>query len=102
MLEKSKAMQFTQKQLETIRRGQPVCLNERGMDLVILRADVFEHLRGLRYDDSPWSDAEMDLLAAEDADALSWEGMEPYQTNVKQVVKEMLEYRDRQKRTLGG
>ncbi len=31
------------------------------------------------YDDSPWTDEEMDLLAIEDADALDWEGREVYQ-----------------------
>ncbi len=54
-------------------------LSQGGTDVVILRADVFERLRALRYDDSPWTDEEMDLLAAEDADALGWEGMEAYQ-----------------------
>jgi hypothetical protein len=79
MLGRRKAMSFTQEQLEAVRRGQPVRLNEEGTDLVVLRADVFERLRDLLYDDSPWTDEEMDLLAAEDADALGWEGMEPYQ-----------------------
>jgi hypothetical protein len=54
-------------------------LNEGGTDIVVLRADLFERLRGLLYDDSPWTDEEMDLLATEDADALGWEGMEAYQ-----------------------
>ena len=40
---------------------------------------VFERLRGLPHDDGSWTDDEMDLLAAEDADALGWEGMEVYQ-----------------------
>jgi hypothetical protein len=31
------------------------------------------------YDDAPWTNDEMDLLAAEDADFLGWEGMEAYQ-----------------------
>jgi hypothetical protein len=31
------------------------------------------------YDDTPWTDEEMDLLAAEQADSLGWEGMEMYQ-----------------------
>jgi hypothetical protein len=56
-----------------------VRLNDRGTDLVLLRADVFARLRALVYDDSPWTDEEMDRLAAEDADALGWEGMEAYQ-----------------------
>lgn len=71
-------MNLTNEQLEAVRGGQPVRLNEQGTDLVVMRADVFERLHDLHYDDSAWSDAEMDLLAAEDADSLGWEGMEAY------------------------
>jgi len=46
---------------------------------VLVRADVYERLRGPSYDDSPWTDEEMDLLAAEDADSLGWEDMDVYQ-----------------------
>jgi methyl coenzyme M reductase gamma subunit len=76
-------MRFTPEQLETVLSGHSVRLNEGGMDLIVLRADVFERLRGLLYDDSSWSDEEMDLLAAEDADALGWEGMEAYQDDAQ-------------------
>ncbi len=72
-------MELTKEQLEAVRGGKAVRLSEGGTELVVVRADVFERLRGLRYDDSPWSDEEMDRLAAEDADALGWEGMEAYQ-----------------------
>jgi hypothetical protein len=72
-------MQLTKEQLDVIRSGASVRLHEAGTDLVVLRADVFDRLRDLLYDDSPWTDEEMDLLAAEDADALGWEGMEAYQ-----------------------
>ncbi|HTU21013.1 MAG TPA: hypothetical protein VMG10_23375 [Gemmataceae bacterium] len=72
-------MQFTPEQWEAVQRGQLVHLKEGGTELVILRADVFEQLRELFYDASSWSAEEMDLLAAEDADALGWEGMEAYQ-----------------------
>ena len=43
---------------------------------VLLPRHVYERFRELVYDDSPWSDEEMDLLAGEDADRLGWEGME--------------------------
>ena len=47
---------------------------------VLVRKEVFERLQDLLdYDDGPWTDEEMDLLAAEDADSLGWEGMEAYQ-----------------------
>jgi hypothetical protein len=72
-------MELTKEQMETVRDGKPVRLNEEGTELVVVRADVFERLRDLRYDDEPWSDEEMDLLAAEDADSLGWEGMDAYQ-----------------------
>ena len=72
-------MRLTIEQMEAVRSGESVRLNEGGTDLVVLRADMFERLRSLVYDDSPWTDEEMDLLAAEDADALGWEGMEAYQ-----------------------
>lgn len=46
---------------------------------VLLRAEEYDRLTEAEYDSSPWTDEEMDLLAAEDADALGWEGMEAYQ-----------------------
>jgi hypothetical protein len=44
---------------------------------VLVRADEYERLTD--FESSPWTDEEMDLLAAEDADALGWEGMDAYQ-----------------------
>jgi len=46
---------------------------------VLLRAADYARLKEEEYDTSPWTDEEMDLLAAEDADSLGWEGMEVYQ-----------------------
>jgi hypothetical protein len=79
MRERSNAMALTNEQLEAVRNAKSVRLNEGGTDLVVLRADVFERLRGLLYDASAWTDDEMDLLALEDAESLGWEGMEAYQ-----------------------
>lgn len=72
-------MELTKEQWQAVCGGESVRLNEAGTDLVIVRADIFERLRGLLYDDGSWSEEEMDRLAAEDADALGWEGMEVYQ-----------------------
>jgi hypothetical protein len=72
-------VELTKEQLDVIRGGQSLRLNEGGTDMVVVRADVFDRLCNLLYDDDPWSDDEMDRLAAEDADALGWEGMEAYQ-----------------------
>lgn len=48
-------------------------------EYVLVRADVYERLRGLACDDSPWTDDERDAIRAEAVDALGWEGMEAYQ-----------------------
>jgi hypothetical protein len=72
-------MRLSTEQLAAVKKGQSVHVNEEGTDLVVLRADLFERLRHALYDDSGWTDEEMDLLAAENADALGWEGMEGYQ-----------------------
>lgn len=72
-------MELSKEQWEAVRGGEAVRLNQEGTEFVLVRADVFEDLRGFRYDASPWSEEEMDRLAAEDADALGWEGMETYQ-----------------------
>lgn len=37
---------------------------------VLIPADEYERVKALAYDDSPWTNVEMDLLAAESADAL--------------------------------
>jgi len=74
-------MQLTDEQLEAVLSGESVRLKEGNTDLVVMRADVFDRLQDLLYDDGPWTDEEMDLLAAEDADALGWEGMEAYQSD---------------------
>jgi hypothetical protein len=50
-----------------------------GQAFVLLPAEEYERLTSAAYDASPWSDDEMDVLAAEDADRLGWQGMESYQ-----------------------
>ncbi len=52
---------------------------ETHREYVIVSADLFDQLREGAYDDGPWTEDEMDRLAAEQADLLGWEGMEPYQ-----------------------
>ncbi len=61
--------------------GEPLCLIDplTQETFVLLRAADYARLKEEEYDSGPWTDEEMDLLAAEDADALGWEGMEMYQ-----------------------
>ena len=61
--------------------GEPLRLIDPATSeaFIPLQADEYDRLTEGTYDDSPWSDEEMDLLAAEDVDCLGWEGMDVYQ-----------------------
>lgn len=61
--------------------GEPVRLVDPATQkaFVLLSAEEYDRLIEGLYDDSPWTDEEMDLLAAEQADSLGWEGMDVYQ-----------------------
>jgi hypothetical protein len=45
---------------------------------VLLRQDVYERLKDQDYDDSPWTDEEMELLAWEAGKHAGWDGMDDY------------------------
>ena len=45
---------------------------------VLVRAEVFSHLQELAYDDSPWTESEKALLAAESGQTLGWGEMDEY------------------------
>jgi hypothetical protein len=58
--------------------GQPLRLVDPAtrQAFVLIREDDFQRLNKLAYDASPWTEEEMELLAAEDVESLGWEGME--------------------------
>jgi hypothetical protein len=61
---------ITTEQIKSAIAGREVSLHLEGVDLVLLRRDVYEHAKH-RYDDSEWTDEELRALAArafEDAD----------------------------------
>jgi hypothetical protein len=45
---------------------------------VLVRQDLFERLADQAYDDSPWTDEEMELLAWEAGKEAGWEEMDDY------------------------
>jgi hypothetical protein len=71
-------MQLTEEQIAAVRSGEPVRLAAGGERLVVLREDVFERLRELVYDDSPWTDEEMESLAWEAGRHAGWDDMPEY------------------------
>jgi hypothetical protein len=72
-------LELTPEQQQAVRQngGTPPRLvdPETKTAYVLIREDVYEGLQAGAYDASPWTDEELDLLAAEDADSLGWEGI---------------------------
>jgi len=63
-------MTLTSEQTRAIQNGQAVSVTVDQTECVVLRKDIFQKIRDRAYDDSDWSDAEMEAVAAEMFDAL--------------------------------
>jgi hypothetical protein len=59
-------IELTPQQRHELSEPEPVAIDpETKETYVLVRREVYERLKELLYDDSPWTDEEMDLLAAE-------------------------------------
>ena len=67
-------VKLTAEQERAIHNGQAVQVTVGGAVCVVLRKDVYD--RGEELDYSPWTEVEMDLLAAETADLLAGDGFD--------------------------
>ena len=66
-------IELTEQQAQAIGSGEtpPTVVDPKTTTkYVLLRQDVYEQLTSLDYDDSPWTDEEMDVLAAEAGELL--------------------------------
>jgi hypothetical protein len=77
------SIELTEQQIEALETQAETpaqVVNPRtGEEFVLLRKEEYNQLTEAEYDDGSWTDEEMELLAAEDADSLGWDGMEAYQ-----------------------
>ena len=60
-------IELTDEQRRELDQPEPVYVHDpkTNESYVLVRAEVYERLKERLYDDSPWTDEEMDLLAAE-------------------------------------
>lgn len=73
-------IELTEEQRHELNDPEPVAIDPQTKETyALVRLEVYERMKDLLYDADPWTDEEMDLLAAEDADRLGWEGMEAHQ-----------------------
>ncbi len=75
-------MNISPEQVEAVQSGQPLHLTDpqTNTQFVILRADLYDRIKGLVFDDSEWTHDEMRELLARSAEANGWNepGMEDY------------------------
>ena len=75
-------IELTEQQVQAIAvadQTPPVIVDPKARTpYVLLRQDVYERLIDRDYDDSPWTDAEMELLAWEAGKQAGWEDMDEY------------------------
>ena len=63
-------MNVSEEQLHAIEQGKAVSIRVGKTDCVVVRRDVYQKIQQVAYDDSDWSDEEMEALAVEMFDAL--------------------------------
>jgi hypothetical protein len=75
-------IELTEQQLQAIADAAerpPVVVNPKTKtSYVLLRQDVYQRLMDPEYDDSPWTDEEMELLAWDAGKEAGWEEMDEY------------------------
>lgn len=74
-------IELTEQQLQAIAASKtpPIVVDPVALiPYVLLRQDVYERLLDKEYDDSPWTEAEMELLAWEAGKQAGWEDMDDY------------------------
>ena len=51
---------------------------ETSREYIVIRKEAYDRLQELLYDDSPWTDEEMELLAWEAGKSAGWDDMDAY------------------------
>ena len=65
-------MNLTAGQKTAVRRGEAVRVRDEALDCVVLRADVYDRLKHVLYDDSDSTDEELRRALAKSAEANGW------------------------------
>ncbi|MDP7254082.1 MAG: hypothetical protein QGF00_31060 [Planctomycetota bacterium] len=63
-------MKVTSEQLQALKNGKTVSIEVDRTECILVRKDVYQKIRQLSYDDSEWTEDEMEALAGEMFDQL--------------------------------
>jgi hypothetical protein len=81
MMEKGETMiELRAEQREELNGTEPAHARdpETNETYILVKADVYERMKELLYDDGPWTDDERDALAWEAGKHAGWEDMDEY------------------------
>ena len=65
-------MNLTEKQKLAVQNGEAVRIRDDELDCIVLRADVYDRVKQLLYDDTDWTDEELRKMLARSADENGW------------------------------
>jgi len=82
-------MTLTETEKQALRSGEAVRLRDNDVEYVLIRADVFDRVQNLLFDDRDWSQADLRQLLAKSAEANGWNepGMDAYDRYEEEIKK---------------
>jgi hypothetical protein len=72
-------IELSEQQRQELNAPEPVAIDPQTKEkYVLVRQEVYDRVKELLYDDSPWTDEETELLAWEAGASAGWEEMDEY------------------------
>jgi hypothetical protein len=83
-------MQLNEHQKTALRNGEAVRTRDKDLECVVMRADIYDRVRQLLYDDGDWTDDELRGMLAKSAEANGWNepGMDAYDNYDEEIAKQ--------------
>ncbi len=82
-------MDLNEQQKTALRNGQAVRAQDKDLECVVMRADIYDRVQKLLYDDNDWIDVELRRMLSKSAETNGWNepGMEAYDHYDEEIAK---------------
>jgi hypothetical protein len=83
-------MHLSEEQMTALRNGEAVRTRDNDLECVVMRADIYDRVRQLLYDDSNWTDDDLRRLLAKSAEGNGWNEpeMDAYDNYDEEMAKQ--------------
>jgi hypothetical protein len=83
-------MHLSEQQMTALRNGEAVRTRDNDLECVVMRADIYDRVKQLLYDDSDWTDDELRRLLAKSAEGNGWNEpeMDAYDNYDEEMAKQ--------------